>query len=127
MTGRPGDGNVTVVFTPSGVHADVAAPRCSMQRWAVKVDLDSTCGGGLCGRCQVTPSVGEFAKWGITSDESSVSPWTSSEADYKGRRTIEPGGRLGCMATALADVVVDVPPPARCTARSFARRSICPG
>ena len=24
MTGRPGDGNVTVVFTPSGVHADVA-------------------------------------------------------------------------------------------------------
>ena len=54
--------------------------------------------------------MGEFAKWGITSDESSLSPWTSSETDYKGRRTIEPGGRLGCMATALADVVVDVPP-----------------
>ena len=81
-----------------------------MQR-AVKVDLDRPAPGrGLCGRCQVTPSVGEFAKWGITSDESSLSPWTSSETDYKGRRTIEPGGRLGCMATALADVVVDVPP-----------------
>ena len=112
MTSRPGDGNVTVVFTPSGVHADVA-PGTSLldAARAVKVDLDSTCGGrGLCGRCQVTPSVGEFAKWGITSDESSLSPWTSSETDYKGRRTIEPGGRLGCMATALADVVVDVPP-----------------
>lgn len=112
MTSQPGDGNVTVVFTPSGVHADVA-PGTSLldAARAVKVDLDSTCGGrGLCGRCQVTPSVGEFAKWGITSDESSLSPWTSSETDYKGRRTIEPGGRLGCMATALADVVVDVPP-----------------
>ncbi|HBU03295.1 MAG TPA: drug:proton antiporter [Acidimicrobiaceae bacterium] len=112
MTSRPGDGNVTVVFTPSGVHADVA-PGTSLldAARAVKVDLDSTCGGrGLCGRCQVTPSVGEFAKWGITSDESSLSPWTSSETDYKGRRTLEPGGRLGCMATALADVVVDVPP-----------------
>ena len=111
MTSGPGDRNVTVVFTPSGVHADVA-PGTSLldAARAVKVDLDSTCGGrGLCGRCQVTPSVGEFAKCGITSDESSLSPWTSSETDYKGRRTIEPGSRLGCMATALADVVVDVP------------------
>ena len=41
MTSRPGDGNVTVVFTPSGVHADVA-PGTSLldAARAVKVDLD---------------------------------------------------------------------------------------
>lgn len=107
---QPGN-DVRVVFTPSGVEADVA-PGTSLLDAArsVGVDLDSTCGGrGLCGRCQVRPSIGEFAKWGITSDESAVSPWTTSESDYKGRRTIEPGSRLGCQANALADVVVDVP------------------
>ena len=107
----PGD-DITVVFTPSGVKTDVA-PGTTLLDAArqVGVDLDSTCGGrGLCGRCQVTPSVGEFAKWGITSDESAISPWTTSESDYKGRRPIEPGSRLGCQANALADVVVDIPP-----------------
>ncbi|MEM9519705.1 MAG: ASKHA domain-containing protein [Actinomycetota bacterium] len=103
---------ITVVFTPSGVDVRVA-PGTSLLDAArsVNVDIDSTCGGrGLCGRCQVTPSVGEFAKWGITSDESSVTPWTTSETEYKGRRKIEPGGRLGCMTAALSDVVVDIPP-----------------
>ena len=110
MTDQPAD--VNVVFTPAGVQARVA-PGTSLLDAArsVGVDLDSTCGGrGLCGRCQVTPSVGEFAKWGVTSDASSVTPWTTSEAAYKGRRRIEPGSRLGCQADALTDVVVDIPP-----------------
>ena len=104
--------DVTVVFTPSGVDVRVA-PGTSLLDAArsVGVDIDSTCGGrGLCGRCQVTPSIGEFAKWGITSDASAVSPWTTSESEYKGRRKIEPGSRLGCQANALSDVVVDIPP-----------------
>ena len=111
MTDVPGE-NVTVVFTPSGVQTAVARGTSLLDAArSVGVDIDSTCGGrGICGRCQVTPSIGEFAKWGITSDESAVSPWTTSESDYKGRRTIEPGSRLGCQATALADVVVDIPP-----------------
>lgn len=111
MTDVAGEG-VTVVFTPSGVTTEVARGTSLLDAArSVGVDLDSTCGGrGLCGRCQVTPAVGEFAKWGITSDESAVSPWTTSESDYKGRRPIETGSRLGCQANALADVVVDVPP-----------------
>jgi len=110
MTGPGAD--VRVVFTPAGVEADVA-PGTSLldAARAVGVDIDSTCGGrGICGRCQVTPSFGEFAKWSITSDGAAVSPWTTSEADYKGRRAIEPGSRLGCQTRALADVVVDIPP-----------------
>ncbi|MEO0494792.1 MAG: ASKHA domain-containing protein [Actinomycetota bacterium] len=106
------DDQVTVVFTPSGVTADVAPGTTVLDAARqVGVDIDSTCGGrGLCGRCQITPSTGEFAKWGIVSDESAVSPWTSLESGYRGRRPIEPGSRLGCQAQALADVVVDIPP-----------------
>ena len=38
------------------------------------VDIDSVCGGrGICGRCQITPSNGVFAKWGITATEKSLS------------------------------------------------------
>ncbi len=107
-----GDERVTVVFTPSGVTTDVARGTSLLDAArSVGADIDSTCGGrGLCGRCQVTPSIGEFAKWSITSDASAVSPWTTSESDYKGRRRIEPGSRLGCQTNALADVVIDIPP-----------------
>ncbi len=102
---------VTVVFTPSGVQAEVAPGTTVLDAARrVGVDIDSTCGGrGLCGRCQVSPSLGDFAKWSITSTADAVSPWTSAESDYKGRRPIEPGSRLGCQATVVSDVVVDVP------------------
>ena len=105
------DKDVTLVFTPSGVQADVA-PGTSVLDAArrVGVDIDSTCGGrGLCGRCQITPSLGEFAKWGITSTDDAVSPWTSVESAYKGRRQIITGSRLGCQARVVTDLVVDVP------------------
>ncbi len=103
--------DVKVVFTPSGVQATVAPGSTVLDAARrVGVDIDSTCGGrGLCGRCQITPSLGEFAKWDITSTEDAVSPWTSTETDYKGRRPIEPGSRLGCQATVVTDVVIDVP------------------
>lgn len=105
------DEDAKVVFTPSGVQADVAPGTTVLDAARrVGVDIDSTCGGrGLCGRCQITPSLGEFAKWGITSTEDAVSPWTSSESAYKGRRQITAGNRLGCQATVITNVVVDVP------------------
>jgi len=128
-TNMLGDERVTVVFTPSGVQA-VAAAGTSLLDVArsVGVDIDSTCGGrGLCGRCQVTPATGEFAKWGITSDDSAVSPWTTSESGYKGRRTIEPGSRLGCQARVLADVVVDIPPASQVHRPVIRKRIDLPG
>jgi len=102
---------VRVIFTPSGVSAEVAEGTTLLDAArSVGVDIDSTCGGrGLCGRCQVTPSFGEFAKWGVNSTEGAVSAWTSSEDAYKGRRQIEADGRLGCQARVEADIVVDVP------------------
>ena len=58
-----------VVFTPSGKRGrfDEGTNLLDAAR-SLGVDLDSVCGGrGICGRCQVVVSEGEFAKHGITS------------------------------------------------------------
>ncbi|MEZ5165802.1 MAG: 2Fe-2S iron-sulfur cluster-binding protein [Acidimicrobiales bacterium] len=101
-----------VVFTPSGVQARVPAGTTVLDAArSAGVDLDSTCGGrGLCGRCQVVPSFGEFAKWAIASTVEAVNPPTSLETAYSGRRPIEAGARLGCQVVARDDLVVAVPP-----------------
>jgi len=100
-----------VVFTPAGVDTAVRSGTTILDAArSLGVDLDSTCGGrGLCGRCQVTPAFGEFAKWQISSEEASVNDKTSAEIAYRGRRSIGPGARLGCQAKVSGDLVVDVP------------------
>jgi uncharacterized 2Fe-2S/4Fe-4S cluster protein (DUF4445 family) len=103
--------DVTVIFTPAGVQTRVPAGTTLLDAArTAAVDIDSTCGGrGLCGRCQVSPSFGEFAKWGVTSSETAVSVVSATEVGYKGRRAIADGGRLGCQARVNGDLVVDVP------------------
>src|SRR5690606_34051811 len=74
-------------------------------------DLDTVCGGrGICGRCQVVPGEGAFAKWGITVDSNALGERAPIEIDYRGNRPLVPGNRLGCAARIEGDVVVDVPP-----------------
>ena len=74
-------------------------------------DLDSVCGGrGICGRCQIVPTFGQFDKHGINSDPDHLSPVGTTEQAYHGRRPLESGGRLGCTATVLGDLLIDVPP-----------------
>ncbi len=111
MADTNGGDTAKVIFTPAGTSVEVDTDTSLLD--AARrggVDIDSTCGGrGLCGRCQVVPAVGEFAKWNVTSTERSLSPWTTTEASYKGRRVLEPGSRLGCQALVHADLVVDVP------------------
>ena len=51
------------------------------------VDLDSVCGGrGICSRCQITPSFGEFSKHGVTVENNAISGWNSVEERYKSKR-----------------------------------------
>ena len=100
-----------VVFTPSGIEA--TAPEGSTVLDAARgagVDIDSVCGGrGLCGRCQVVPSTGQYAKWGLTSSDEALSVAGPTELDYRGRRPLDPSHRLSCQAAVLGDVVIDVP------------------
>ncbi|MDH3704715.1 MAG: hypothetical protein OES57_01530 [Acidimicrobiia bacterium] len=101
-----------VVFTPSGLEGDVADGITVLAAaQLLGVDLDTVCGGrGVCGRCQVTPSVGTHAKWAVTVGSDALSPPGAVEAGYRGRRTLTDGRRLGCAAAVLGDVVIDVPP-----------------
>jgi uncharacterized 2Fe-2S/4Fe-4S cluster protein (DUF4445 family) len=100
-----------VVFAPSGLTAHVEDGTTVLDAArSAGADLDSTCGGrGLCGRCQVVPSVGSFSKWRIDSTAESITGWTSIEEDYDGRRPILEGNRLGCAALVVGDVVVEIP------------------
>jgi uncharacterized 2Fe-2S/4Fe-4S cluster protein (DUF4445 family) len=114
-----------VVFTPSGLQARVV-PGTSLLDAArsVGADLDSTCGGrGLCGRCQVVPSLGSFPTWRIESTAESISAWTTTEEEYRGRRPIGPGHRLGCATQVHGDVVVEVPESSQ-VHRQVVRKSV---
>ncbi len=75
------------------------------------VDLDSVCGGrGICSKCQITPSYGEFPKHGVTVAEDALSEWNAVEQRYDDKRGLKAGRRLGCQATIQKDVIIDVPP-----------------
>ena len=101
----------TVVFTPSGRQGVVARGSTVLDAArALGVDLDSVCGSrGICGRCQVVPMFGEFAKHAISSSPDHLSPFGLLEDVYHGRRPLESGGRLGCSARILGDLIIDVP------------------
>jgi uncharacterized 2Fe-2S/4Fe-4S cluster protein (DUF4445 family) len=100
-----------VVFTPSGLDGKVADGTSVLDAARLLgVDLDSVCGGrGLCGRCQVVPSDGAFAKWAITSAGDALTAPGSLERDYHGSRPLAGAHRLGCAARIVGDVVIDVP------------------
>jgi uncharacterized 2Fe-2S/4Fe-4S cluster protein (DUF4445 family) len=105
-------GSHTVVFTPSGLSGAVADGTTVLDA-AVQLgaDLDTVCGGrGICGRCQIKPSTGEFAKWAITVDDRALSPWGLLEESYAGKRAIVEGRRLGCSAKICGNIVIDIPP-----------------
>jgi uncharacterized 2Fe-2S/4Fe-4S cluster protein (DUF4445 family) len=101
-----------VVFTPSGKrgHFATGTPILTAAR-KLGVDLDSVCGGrGICSKCQIQPSFGEFSKHGLTSSDTALSDWNSVEQRYKDKRGLIDGRRLGCQATVQGDIVIDVPP-----------------
>ena len=101
-----------VIFTPSGKRGrfPVGTPVLTAAR-QLGVDLDSVCGGrGICSKCQITPSYGEFSKHGVSVAQDALSEWNKVEQRYKDKRGLIDGRRLGCQACVQGDVVIDVPP-----------------
>ncbi len=104
--------DVEVTFSPSGRRGRVPVGTTVLDAArTLGVDLDSVCGGrGICGRCQI--SVGSSPT--LDGDPGRLSEWSTVEDDYRtrrrARRPLEPPRRLGCNATVLRDVVIDVPP-----------------
>ncbi|MBV1867208.1 MAG: DUF4445 domain-containing protein [Marinosulfonomonas sp.] len=101
-----------VIFTPSGQRGrfPVGTPILTAAR-QLGVDLDSVCGGrGICSKCQITPSFGDFPKHGVQVGKDALSPINEVEQRYDNIRGLKTGRRLGCQATVQGDVVIDVPP-----------------
>ncbi|RLJ59846.1 uncharacterized 2Fe-2S/4Fe-4S cluster protein (DUF4445 family) [Litoreibacter meonggei] len=105
------DHDPLVIFTPSGKrgHFPKGTPVLTAAR-QLGVDLDSVCGGrGICSKCQITPSYGEFPKHGVTVRDGALSDWNSVEQRYDDKRGLTKGRRLGCQAQVQGDIVIDVP------------------
>jgi hypothetical protein len=93
-----------VIFTPSGKrgHFPVGTPILTAAR-QLGVDLDSVCGGrGICSKCQVAPSYGDFPKHGVTVASDALSEWNAVEDRYNRVRGLAgwppprlPGHRAG--------------------------------
>ena len=106
------DQDALVIFTPSGKRGRF--PLGTLVLTAARqlgVDLDSVCGGrGICSKCQITPSYGDFPKHGVTVAQDALTEWNAVEERYKSKRGMIDGRRLGCQAKVMGDVVIDVPP-----------------
>jgi len=96
-----------VVFSPSGRRGVVQEGTTVLEAARrMGVDLDSVCGGrGICGRCQIE----QGSAPGIPQLETALSPPGPTETDYRGRRSLKDGRRLGCAVSIQGDVVIDVP------------------
>jgi uncharacterized 2Fe-2S/4Fe-4S cluster protein (DUF4445 family) len=100
-----------LVFMPSGRRGrfPIGTPILAAAR-TLGVDIDSVCGGrGICGRCQVEVSEGEFSKLGVTSNLAHLSAFSDVEKRYASKRELKAGRRLSCSSLLLGDLVIDVP------------------
>ena len=103
--------NPLIIFTPSGKRGNFpVGTRVLDCARKLGVDLDSVCGGrGICSKCQVTPSYGEYSKHGVKVRETALSTWNSVEERYNEKRGLSQGRRLGCQSKIISDVIIDVP------------------
>ncbi|MDH3513619.1 MAG: ASKHA domain-containing protein, partial [Gammaproteobacteria bacterium] len=101
-----------VVFTPSGRRGRFTKGTSVLNAArSLGVDLDSVCGGrGICGRCQILLSEGEFSKHGITSRPEHLTAFSQTEREYAQKNTLRDERRLGCCALLQGHAVIDVPP-----------------
>jgi len=100
----------SVVFTPSGLRGEFALGTSVLQAaQLLGVDLESSCGGrGICSRCQVVPSIGDFPKHGIHSTTEHLSSPSELEQQHR-KLDLSTGRRLSCSTQILGDLVIDVP------------------
>ncbi|MEC9100851.1 MAG: ASKHA domain-containing protein [Pseudomonadota bacterium] len=103
--------NPLVIFTPSGRRGNIPQGTTVLDAARMlNVDLDSICGGqAKCGRCQISPVFGKFAKDNINSEQNNLSPPSASEFAFAKRRGLKEGRRLGCNAQIFGDVIIEVP------------------
>ena len=87
----PEKNNFQIIFMPSGKRGAFKKGTSILEASRfLGVDLDSVCGGrAICGRCQIEPTEGEFAKHGIKSKLSHLNLSTESEKNYSKRKGLK--------------------------------------
>jgi uncharacterized 2Fe-2S/4Fe-4S cluster protein (DUF4445 family) len=108
---RDDAGDALVLFMPSGRRGRFrrGTPVLEAAR-SLGVFVESVCGGrGICGRCQVEPATGHFAKHGIVARAEHLSGVGEVEARYAEKRPLPAPRRLSCQARIEGDLVIDVP------------------
>ena len=107
----PAAKDALVLFMPSGRRARFAigTPILEAAR-SLGVFVESVCGGrGICGRCQVLPALGHFAKHGIESRPENLTAFNEIEQRYARARKLPADRRLSCQARVDGDIVIDIP------------------
>jgi len=101
-----------IVFSPSGKRGSFPVGTTVLQAAReLGVDIDSVCGGrARCGRCEVEPVEGTFAKEGIVSSVKHLADLTEDEQLCLRDGQLKAGNRLSCQAKILGDIRIDVPP-----------------
>lgn len=114
-----------VIFMPSGRRGHVPAGQSLLDAArSLGVEIESICGGRLtCGKCKVQIEEGHFAKHGITSSASHLTPAATDEkellarsspselsTDHWSQGTVH---RLSCVSCIQDDVLVFVPEESR--------------
>jgi uncharacterized 2Fe-2S/4Fe-4S cluster protein (DUF4445 family) len=114
-----------VLFMPSGRRGRFAigTPVLDAAR-SLGVFVESDCGGrGICGRCQVVPAQGQFAKHGIDSRLENLTAINEVEQRYAALRPLPVDRRLSCQARIAGDVVIDIPADVAINAQVVRKRS----
>lgn len=108
----PGPKKALILFSPSGKQGRFPVGTTVLQAAReLGVDIDSICGGRTrCGRCQVEPVEGTFAREGIVSRQSHLSELTEAEIQSLETGQLLTGNRFSCQANILSDIKIDVPP-----------------
>ncbi len=100
-----------VVFQPNGRHSDILVGVTLLEAARrMGVEIESICGGRqTCGKCKVYVEEGDFAKFGLVSRGSHLSPPDGREAEYARKDGFAPNARLSCACVVEGDLVIRVP------------------
>ena len=100
-----------VVFQPNGRQGDVATGTSLLEAARrMGVEIESICGGHqTCGKCKVKVEEGEFAKLGIRSTASHLTPPGERELSYAEKHNFGEGMRMSCACEITGDLVITVP------------------
>ncbi len=101
-----------LILMPSGRQGDVPHGTTVLEgARALGVEIESICSGRLtCGKCQIAPEEGQFAKHAIVSSAEHLSPPDDEERAFAAAHGIDLNRRrLSCVARVIGDVLVTVP------------------